>query len=363
MPPLPIRSVRAIALELPLERPISSSLGSYTHVDCVVVLLHTEDGPTGFGFNAGLGGAASTALVPYIDSELGPLAVGQDSLAPEALWARLWGPNKARMRGGLGAWALSAIDIACWDVVAKVAGLPLHRLLGGHRDHVPVYGSGGWLNLSDDELVAEAEGFASRGITAYKFKIGGERDRHRIALLRKALGPEFVLLADANQRYDVRESIAVSRMLADLDVAWLEEPVYADTVDDLAEVAAASAVPVAAGENAYFRWGFREICERRAASFLQPDVGRCGGVTEFQKVAHLADAHHLSLTSHLWHELSISLIGASPSGFMAEYAELMPRDALTHPFEVTDGGIRVPDVAGHGVEFTPEAIEHFAAAG
>jgi len=355
-----ISRVDATALRLPLATPIASALGTYTHVDCTVVEIATVDGPTGCGFTASLGGTASAAIVPYIDRELAPLAIGADALAPEALWSALWGPNKARQRAGVGVWALSAVDIACWDIVGKVAGLPVHRLLGGYRDEVPVYGSGGWHTLSDEALVAEAEAFAARGITAYKYKIGTDRDAARTSLLRAALGADFTLLADANQAYTVREAVEVSRMLADYGVAWLEEPVLADSVDDLAEVAAHSAVPTAAGENAYFRWGFREMCERRAAAYLQPDVGRCGGITEFRRIAALADAFNLSLSSHLWHEVSISLVGASPSGFMAEYAELIPDDALTRSFPVVDGKIAVPDAPGHGVEFTRDALTRYA---
>ena len=355
-----IQAVEATALRFPLSRPISSALGAYTHVDATAVRLHAKDGLTGFGISAGLGGAASAAMVPYIESELAPLAVGQDALAPEALWHRLWSPNKPRMRAGLGVWALSAIDIACWDLVGKAAGLSLHRLLGGFRNDVPVYGSGGWHSLSDDELIAECRAFASQGITAYKYKIGTPRDEERTALLRREMGDGFTLFADANQRFTVAEALETTRMLADYEVAWIEEPVLADSTDDLAEVAASSPVPVAAGENVYFRWGFREICDRRAASYLQPDVGRCGGVTEFIKVAHLADAYNLALSSHLWHELSISLVGAVSAGFMVEYAELIPPDTLTRPFEVIDGRIEVPDVPGHGVEVTPEAMKRFA---
>jgi D-arabinonate dehydratase len=355
-----IQAVEATALRFPLAKPIASALGAYTHVDATAVRLHTEDGLSGFGITAGLGGAASAAIQPYIESELAPLAIGQDALAPEALWHRLWGPNKPRMRAGLGVWALSAVDIACWDLVGKAAGLPVHRLLGGFRQDVPVYGSGGWHSLTDDELIAECRAFVSQGITAYKYKIGTPRDEERTALLRRELGEGFTLFADANQRFTVSEALETARMLADYDVAWIEEPVLADSTDDLAEVAASSPVPVAAGENVYFRWGFREICDRRAAAYLQPDVGRCGGITEFMKIAHLADAYNLTLSSHLWHELSISLVGAVSSGFMVEYAELIPTDALTRPFPVIDGRIAVPDVPGHGVEVTPEALKRFA---
>jgi L-alanine-DL-glutamate epimerase-like enolase superfamily enzyme len=174
------------------------------------------------------------------------------------------------------------------------------------------------------------------------------------------MGEDFVLFADANQRFTVIEALESARMLADHGVAWIEEPVLADSTDDLAEVAAASPVPVAAGENVYFRWGFREICDRRAAAYLQPDVGRCGGITEFAKIAHLADAYNLALSSHLWHELSISLVGASRRGFMVEFAELIPAGALTHDFAVVDGHIRVPETPGHGLALTDDAMTRFA---
>ncbi|MGH8915652.1 MAG: mandelate racemase/muconate lactonizing enzyme family protein, partial [Acidimicrobiia bacterium] len=352
--------VETTALRFPLPNPITTALSTNTHVDATAVRLRTEGDLTGFGITAGLGGYAAGAVKPYIDAELAPLAVGQDALAPEALWNRMWSPNKPRMRAGIGVWALSAVDIACWDVVGKTAGLPVHRLLGGFRDDVPVYGSGGWHTLADDELVNECQGFAGMGIAAYKYKIGSPRDRERTALLRQEMGEDFTLFADANQRFTVTQALETARMLADHGVAWIEEPVLADSTDDLAAVAAASPVPVAAGENVYFRWGFREICDRRAASYLQPDVGRCGGITEFAKIAHIADAYNLALSSHLWHELSISLVGASPMGFMVEYAELIPPDALTREFEVVDGRIRVPEAPGHGVELTAEAMTRYA---
>jgi L-alanine-DL-glutamate epimerase-like enolase superfamily enzyme len=355
-----IRAVETTALRFPLANPITTALSTYTHVDANSVSIETEGGLTGFGITAGLGGHASVAIKPYIDTELAPLIVGQDALRPEAIWHRMWDPNKPRMRGGLGVWALSAVDIACWDLVGKAAGLPVHRLLGGYREDVPVYGSGGWHSLSDDELVGECQTFANQGITAYKYKIGSPRDEERTTLLRREMGEDFTLLADANQRFSVTEALEAARMLADYGVAWIEEPVLADSTDDLAEVAAASPVPVATGENVYFGWGFREICDRRAAAYLQPDVGRCGGITVFSKIAHLADSYNLALSSHLWHELSISLVGASRRGFMVEYAELIPPEALTRPFEVVDGHIHVPEVPGHGVELTPEAMTRFA---
>ena len=361
MPGLKIRAVEARRLKITLAKPFSSSLGVYKHVDCVAVLVHTEGGPSGTGYTTVLGGEGGAAMASYVREELTPCILGQDALAPEALWNKMWAPNKARLRGGIGLYALSAVDIALWDIVGKAAGLPLNRLLGGHRQEVPAYGSGGWHALTDAELLDEAQAAAGKGMSGYKFKIGTPRDRERTAMLRKEMGDAFTLYADANQKYNVREAVEVSRMLADLGVAWLEEPVIADSLDDLAEVARLSHVPVGAGENVYMRWGFREICARRAAAYLQPDVGRCGGITELIKVLHLADAYNLPVATHLAHDVSVGVVGASPAGSMVEYMELFPAGTLTREFRVEKGRVRVPEVPGHGVEFAPEAFKRYAA--
>ena len=359
MEKLAIENIEVIPLQVPLKKIFESALGVYTHLDVVVVKMKTKDGPEGFGMTTGLGGASGTAIVPYIKNELAPLILGQDALAPELVWNKMWSPNKARMRGGIGLHALSCVDIACWDVLAKAAVKSINRLLGGFRQSVPVYGSGGWHTLSDEELLEEAQEAADLGCTAYKFKIGTNRDEERISYLRSNMGEDFILFADANQKYIVREAIEVSNMLAEYGVAWFEEPVIADSVDDLAELSKESMVPLAAGENAYLRWGFRELCERRAVGFLQPDVGRCGGITEFRKIANLADAFNISLSCHLVHEISVSLIGASPSGYMVEYMDFFNSEDMTQDFSVKDGKITVPDVPGHGFEFTEEALKNY----
>jgi L-alanine-DL-glutamate epimerase-like enolase superfamily enzyme len=368
---LEIEKVEVIPLRIPLtDSPIHRFGGDNTGragFGCIAVYLHTKDGPSGFGYTFQTGGNGTTAVAAFVRDGLAPRIVGQDALAPEALWHRLWSANKPRMRAGLGVWALSAVDIACWDIVAKVAGLPLHTLLGGYRRRVPVYGSGGLREFSDAELLAECRDFAAQGIGAYKIKIGGmgpedghSSDEGRIALLRREMGDDFVLYVDGSQNYSPSEAIEVSAMLRHHGVAWFEEPTLADSVDDLGYVASRSAVPIAAGENAYLRWGFRELCTRHAVAVLQPDVGVCGGVTEFRKVAHLAESFNLALCSHLAHELSVSLIGASSSGSSVEYAELLPPDFWVNPIDVADGHLTVPDVPGHGVDLHPGARARYA---
>lgn len=352
----PISEITVSVLEVPFDKPIQSALGRYIGSDWVVVEMCAGD-VVGYGYSMSLDRRGTKAVVAYIEDELAPLLIGKDAGAPEAAWQIMFASNKARLRGGVGVHALSAIDTACWDAAAKLAGISLNRMIGGYAQEIAVYGSGGWLSLSDEELVAEAQSHAENGITAYKLKIGGTRDQARVALLRAEMGDDFTLYSDANQSFNVRQAIAASEWLADFGVAWLEEPVLADCPMDMEEVAAASAVPIAAGENAYFRWGFRDLMERNAVSYVQPDIGRCGGVTEWIKIAHLADSCNLDLTSHLLHELSVGLIAAFPSGHAVEFMNFFKENPFTQEFSVQDGKIAVPDVSGHGVEFDPAAVK------
>lgn len=370
MEKLEIEAVEVVPLRIPLTDSPIHRFGRDARgprgYGCTAVWVHTRGGPSGFGYCFQTSGGATNAIAAFLRDGLAPRVVGQDALAPEALWHGMWRANMSLMRGGIGAWALSALDTACWDIVAKAAGLPLHRVLGGFRSRVPVYGSGGLRDFSDSDLVEELNAYIAQGVTAYKFKIGGlaatagqSTDEQRVAMLRKEVGDDFTLYADANQAYTPAEAIEVSAMLRHHGVAWFEEPVPADSVDDLAFVASQSAVPVAVGENAYFRWGFRELCTRHAAAVLQPDVGVCGGVTEFRKVAALAESFNLALCSHLAHELSVSLVGASPAGMSVEYADLLPHDLWAQPNEVVDGHLVAPDVPGHGVELAPAARDRY----
>jgi L-alanine-DL-glutamate epimerase-like enolase superfamily enzyme len=367
---LEIESVEVVPLWVPLvdtpSRRFESDASTRVGLNCVGMYLHTKNGPKGFGYSLEMSSSRTSALTTIIEN-LEPSIIGMNALQPAALWDRVWKANHPKMLGGLGMWALSIIDNACWDVLAKSANMPLNTLLGGFKSIVPVYGSGGRRGLSDADLVTECVEFAKRGVRAYKFKIGDRQlagghssDETRIALLRGEMGDDFVLFADGNQNYDVREAIEVSRMLRDYGIAWFEEPVIADSVSDLAAVAAASSVPIAAGENVYARWGFKELCETRAAAYLQPDLGRCGGVSEAIKIAALADAYNLKLCTHVAPELAVSVVGAFPCGYMVEYLEHAPDDLWSEAFAIDDGFLHVPQIPGHGVDFSDEAKKRYA---
>lgn len=354
-----ISNVFVSVLELPFDKPITSALGTYIGSDYVVVELHMTNGLIGYGYTMSLDRRGTGAVVNYIENDLAPLVLNQNISQPTDLWNNIWAPNKARMRGGIGVHALSALDTAVWDAAAKTAELPLNTMLGGYRQRVPVYGSGGWLSMTDNELLEEAQMLVEKGISAYKLKIGGERDKERVKLLRYEMGDDLILYVDGNQHYNVHDAITTSQWLAEFNVAWFEEPVLADCPWDLEDVASASAVPIAAGENVYFAWGFQDLCTRRAVSFLQPDIGRCGGITEWIKISRLASSNNLKLTSHLLHEISASLIGAFAAGFAVEFMDFFPKNAFTQDFTVLDGYINVPAVPGHGVQFSKHAINKY----
>ena len=354
-----VARVLVSVFEVPFERAITSALGTYIASDYIVVELHTSDGVIGYGYSMSLDRRGTKAVVNYINNDLVPLILDQELTPPATLWQKMWSPNKARMRGGIGVHALSAVDTAVWDAAAKTVGLSLHKMLGGYRQEVPVYGSGGWLSMEDHELIDEAQELAIKGITAYKIKIGGDRDKERLRILRKEMGEDFILYVDANQHYDVQGAIIVSEWLAEYNIGWFEEPVLADCPWELEQVASASAVPIAAGENVYFGWGFQDLCARRAVSFLQPDIGRCGGVTEWIKISKLASDNGLKLTSHLLHEVSTSLIGAFSAGFAIEYMNFFSKNPFTEDFSVKKGCITVPDIPGHGVVFSKNARKKF----
>ena len=354
-----ISKVIVSVLDIPFHKPITSALGTYEGFDYVVVELQTSDGISGYGYSMSLDRRGTKAVVSYIETELIPLMLFQKIDSPEDLWFRLWSPNKVRMRGGVGVHALSAVDTAVWDAAAKYSGLPLNLILGGNGQKVPVYGSGGWLSMSNSELVEEALRYAEMGVPAYKLKIGGEHDQERLKLLRRETGDNFTLYVDANQTYSAEDAINAAEWLSDYNVAWLEEPVLADCPWELEKVAAKSKVPLAAGENVYFNWGFQDLCNRQAVEYLQPDVGRCGGVTEWIKIARLADANDLRLTSHLLHEVSACLINPFTSGVAVEFMNLFQTNPFTWDYSVTSGHITLPELAGHGVEFSHEAKKKY----
>ncbi len=356
-----ITALSTALVELPLDQPLRTAIHDIRSVGCVLVTLETDEGLVGESYMFSLG----TERLDVLDAMVRSLAhriVGRDPHEVEAIWQDMWRDINFFGHKGITVFALSAVDTACWDLVGKAADMPLYRLFGACRSSIPSYQSAGlWLSLEVDELVAEARRFVEQGFRAMKMRLGKpriEEDVERVAAVREAIGPEITLMADANQGFTVEHAIRLGRRLEAFDLAWFEEPVPCHDLAGHAAVAAALDLPIASGETEYTRHGMRAMIEARAADILMPDLQRIGGLTEFRKVAALAEAYGVAISPHVFPEHSLTICGSAPN---AVYLEHMPWFAplFRESMEFKDGRIAMPERPGLGFTFDPDAVERF----
>lgn len=343
-----------------LGRPIGSALGQIAKFGCILVTVRTDGGITGENLIFTLNDRRTAVLRQMVD-ELADVAVGQDAGHIAGFWARAWKDVNFLGHKGVPVAGISAIDGALWDALGKTVGLPLYRLLGGAQDRVPAYHSGGlWLSRSVDELVEEAQGFVAQGFRAMKMRLGlpdPADDIARVKAVRDAIGPDVKLMADANQGLTEAQAIRLGRRLEPFDLTWFEEPLPAWDLDGLARVAAALDTPIASGETEYTRYGFRRMLELRSADILMPDLQRVGGVSEFMRVGHMAESHDIAVSSHLFPETSVQVLGALSNATFLEY---MPwfSPLYNEALEFRDGSAVVPERPGWGFTFNRDYIAH-----
>ncbi len=345
---------------IPLPTVLSDAThGEITHFELVTVRLRARDGAegTGYTYTVGAGGAAIRALIA---GDLAPALLGEDEERIEQLWERMWWRLHYVGRGGLAVHAISAVDIALWDLRARRQHAPLWRLLGGHRPHVRAYAGGIDLQFPLDRLLRQTEENLARGFRAIKMKVGRPRlreDVERVRAVRELLGPDVPLMVDANMRWTADEAIRAARALAAHDVYWLEEPVIPDDVAGHVRVVREGALPVAAGENLHTLYEFARLIDAGGVGFPEPDASNCGGVTVWLKVAHLAEAHNLPVTSHGVHDLHVHLLAAVPNASYLEVHGFGLERFIAQPLELADGEAVAPDRPGHGVELDLKGLE------
>jgi L-alanine-DL-glutamate epimerase-like enolase superfamily enzyme len=330
----------------------------------VAAFISTDQGVEGFGYTLAFGGGGAEAMQVYLETRLKPLLLGEDPRQVERLWEKMFRADRGIRRVGLAAYAVAALDIALWDLAGKAAGQPLYRMWGAHSDRIEAYGSGGWGSYAVEDIIEEARFYTSQGCRYYKMKIHDPDPREnvkRVEAVRKAVGDGVRLMVDVNQKLDVLGAINQAQMLEHLDLVWFEEPVLADDYQGLAEVARSIKIPVATGENHYTRFEFRELCERRAARYLMPDIGRANGFSETLRIGHLAAAHGLKVSPHVVHEISLQVAGALSNAFLVEYMNWAPADLFVELPRCEQGWFRVPDRPGHGLTLTPDAVKKYRA--
>jgi len=360
-----IVDVEALGLSVPLEQPVFFATRAVKEREFTVTRIFTDEGIVGISC-VPIGDPGS--VVAIIERKFKPLLIGQDPFDVERLWTRMY-HEMYRDRKGAAVRAISAVDIALWDIKGKAFEKPLYKLLGGYRDQVPCYASGGYYRGGDElrDLAKEMEFYLEHGFTAVKIKIGAlplKKDLERVKIARSVLGPDVVLMVDANNAYDVATAIRVGRALEELDVFFFEEPVKPDDFLGSQRVAETLDIPIASGELEYTVDGFRDLIISKAVDIIQPDATVLGGITEWIKVAGLAKAFHIPISPHWEQEVHMHLVGAFPNTLWVEFfmKEIGVRveDKLYKDFVLPkDGMLAIPDKPGLGVELDADAIKRY----
>ncbi|HEV2900750.1 MAG TPA: mandelate racemase/muconate lactonizing enzyme family protein [Pseudaminobacter sp.] len=372
-----IKQVQAWWVRVPIEasRQHRSDFGQVRTFDAAILRIETDDGLVGWGEGKNAAGSAGSygALVHMLNHEVGPQLIGRHAGDIGVIWEMLYNGTRHETaaasghampqlaRRGLSIAAISAVDIALWDILGKSLGQPVWRLLGGRKlDRMPVYASGGWAPA--ETIGNQLQSYIDEaGFKAVKMRVGAmdgapQVSAARVRAARAALGPEIELMVDAHGTYTVAEAKRFIQLVSDCDLAWFEEPVIADDKAGMAEVRAASSVPVATGESEATRYAFRDLAVMKAADVFQPDPAFCGGISEAMKIGTIASAFNLRLAPHLWAGAPCFFAGlhvcaASPASFTIEYslgANPMIHDLVEETVRPQDGMIAIPDSPGLG---------------
>ena len=355
-----IREVEADHYVIPLPVALSDSThGTIRGFELVTVRVRDADGAEGVGYTytVGAGGAAIHAIVAR---DLTPHLVDRDAERIEALWQAMWWALHYGGRGGAAVLAMSAVDIALWDLRARRQGIPLWRLLGGFDPRVPCYAGGIDLDFTLDALMKQTEENLARGFRAIKMKVGRpslREDVERVRAMREHLGPDFPLMVDANMRWSVDDAIRAARALAPFAPVWLEEPTIPDDVPGHVRIVHEGGLPIAAGENLHTLYEFRQLIAAGGVTFPEPDVTNCGGVTVFMKVCHLAEAFNLPVTSHGAHDVTVHLLAAAPNRSYLEAHGFGLDRFIESPLAIDAGVAVAPDRPGHGIAFDWKALD------
>ena len=354
------RIVRVEALMVDLIPPVkrTDAIQSFLSQETPILRITDADGAigTGYSYTIGTGGPSIMALLKHT---LAPALIGREAEEIERIWRDLLFMTHATSVGAITSLALAAIDTALWDLRCIKAGLPLHRMAGGAQSRIPLYTTeGGWLHIETSALVDDAVKTKELGFGGAKVKIGRphvSEDVARLEAVRKAVGPSFEIMTDANQRFTLDEAIRRARCLTPIDIAWLEEPLTADDISGHVRLSQSTTLPVAVGESLYSALHFREYLERGACSIVQVDVARIGGITPWLKVAHLAECFNVPVCPHFLMELHVSLCAAVPNARWVEYIPQL--DSLTEKPMRIEGGHGIPsDEPGLGIAWDFNAI-------
>ena len=359
-----IASFEAATLRIPEDDPLAGMPEEVGRTRPVVILrLRTDSGIEGIGLTFYAGKMTGSLRVAV--EELAALTFGDDPLRIEHIVAKLHAAADTCGPGGIFTLAVSAIDIALWDIKGKALDQPLWKLLGGHRDRVPAYASGSLRRgLTHDQAQKAAETLVQKGFREMKTQMAlpgnppPSEEVRRVRVVREAIGPDIKLMCDINQRWRPEQAIDIGSRCEDVGLFWLEDVTTADDYAGLARVTAALKTPIAGGE---YVWGivpFRHMLEARSVDIVMIDICRAGGVTQWMKIAGMAEAFNLPVVSHVMPEMLVHLVAACPNGLTVEYMPWMLCLYEETP-ALENGQLVLPDKPGLGLRFDETAVARF----
>src|SRR5471030_1123436 len=358
-----IQQTKVNVVRLPLEEPLVGAPPMPGMLrDFITVQVITDDGIEGIGITT-FGGKIVSVLKAAVE-EFGELIKGEDPLRTELVTKKLRNASAPCGPGGVAALAISAIDIALWDIRGKAFGVPVAHLLGGLRNKVPAYASGALTRTTPtDKLERAAAALVENGYRQIKTQMAVQgltpaQEVERIRLVRGAVGPDTTLMVDINQRWSVAEAISIGHRVEDLGLAWLEDPTAANDYQGLAKIADALTMPICAGEYLYGIETHRQTMTHHSVDIVMIDLLRAGGITQWMKIACMAEAFNMPVASHLFPEIHVHLVAAVPNGLVVEYMPWTWR-LFDNPPMPANGEMTVPTAPGLGLKFAPDLFEKY----